>query len=87
MPWPPNWPRRAGRGGGGGSGEELIRTKAALPHGAWLPWLEAEFGWSDETARKFMRAAEFALKNPTLLEFQIDVLALYLLARPSGVTT
>jgi hypothetical protein len=34
-----------------------------------------------------MRAAEFALKNPTLLEFQIDVLALYLLARPSGVTT
>ena len=64
-------------------GEELMRVKAALPHGAWLPWLEAEFGWTDESARKFMRVAEYVGQNPTLLEFQIDVSALYLLARPS----
>ena len=36
-------------------GEHLVAVKERLGHGNWLPWLEGEFGWSDETARKFMR--------------------------------
>lgn len=39
-------------------GRDLIAVKERLPHGQFLPWLEAEFGMSDETARKMMRVAE-----------------------------
>lgn len=44
-------------------GKELIRVRGALPHGAWGPWLAAEFGWSDRHARNFMAAAELAEAN------------------------
>jgi hypothetical protein len=40
------------------TGRELIRAKAALPHGAFGPWLQAEFGWNERTAQRYMRAAE-----------------------------
>lgn len=39
-------------------GRDLIEQKASLGHGNFLPWIEAEFGMSDETARKMMRVAE-----------------------------
>ena len=32
--------------------------KAALPHGSFGKWLEAEFGWTERTAQNYMRAAE-----------------------------
>ena len=42
-------------------GRRLAEKKAALPHGAWLPWLRDNAGVlgfaSDGTARKLMRAA------------------------------
>jgi hypothetical protein len=38
-------------------GERLAAVKASLPHGAWLPWLKAEFRMSDTTARNFIRVA------------------------------
>lgn len=64
-------------------GEELLRVKEALPHGAWLPWLEVEFGWSDQTARNFIRAADFA-KSKTILNLEpFDLRALYVLSAPS----
>jgi Protein of unknown function (DUF3102) len=35
-------------------GRLLTEVKARLPHGQWLPWLQAEFRWSETTARRFM---------------------------------
>jgi hypothetical protein len=51
-------------------------------HGEWLPWLEAEFGWTDETARRFMNVAKMA-KSHTVLDMEIPMGALYQLAAPS----
>jgi hypothetical protein len=39
-------------------GRDLIATKKAVGHGNFLPWIEAEFGMSDRTARRFMDSAE-----------------------------
>lgn len=66
-------------------GENLIAVKARLPHGSWLPWLAAEFGWGESTAKRFIQVAEFAAKSPKLVDLspRIDASALYLLARPS----
>jgi hypothetical protein len=36
-------------------GRELIEQKKALGHGNFLPWIEAEFGMSDDTAQNLMR--------------------------------
>jgi Protein of unknown function (DUF3102) len=33
-------------------GEELLAVKGALEHGQFLPWLRAEFGWAERTARE-----------------------------------
>lgn len=38
-------------------GRELIEQKKALGHGNFLPWIEAEFGMSDRTARRFISVA------------------------------
>jgi hypothetical protein len=40
------------------AGTLLLEVKAALPHGAFGKWLEAEFGWTERTAQNYMRAAE-----------------------------
>jgi len=39
------------------AGELLLRAKAQLEHGAFGPWLEANVGFSDRTARGYMRLA------------------------------
>jgi hypothetical protein len=60
-------------------GRELIAAKAEVAHGEWLSWLEEEFGWSDDTARNYMRVAEvFQIPNSS----GFDVTALYVLAAP-----
>ena len=40
-----------------GVGNELLAVKDALPHGQFIPWLRAEFGWTERTARNFMAVA------------------------------
>jgi hypothetical protein len=35
-------------------GNDLLALKEALPHGQSLPWLKAEFGWSEWSAQNFM---------------------------------
>ncbi len=40
-------------------GSRLAWVKDRLPHGAWLPFLELEFGLSDRHARNFMTVAAF----------------------------
>src|SRR5215207_6198431 len=48
-------------------GQELERVKALLGHGAFGPWLNAEFGWSERTAQRFLQAVEvFGSKADTV---------------------
>jgi hypothetical protein len=58
-------------------GESLTNVKMGMPHG--LPW----FGWSSDTAGRFMQVADLAGRIPQIAGYQIDVSALYLLARPA----
>jgi hypothetical protein len=64
-------------------GRRLTECKKFVGHGNWLPWLEREFGWSDETARKFMRAYEFARRCKSQQGWNMANSALHLLAKPS----
>ena len=41
-------------------GRLLIEAKAALPHGAWLSWLEANVSFGVRQAQKYMRLADHA---------------------------
>jgi Protein of unknown function (DUF3102) len=59
----------------------LADAKSRLKHGQWLPWLEAEFGWSRQTADNFIHVFE-RVKLPTFSNLPIDVSALYLIAAP-----
>lgn len=60
-------------------GRDLIAVKEILPHGQFLPWLDAKFGMTDRTARNFMRVAErYAGKSETISDLQPT--ALYALA-------
>jgi hypothetical protein len=40
------------------AGEYFIEAKSKLPHGAWLPWLEAEFAYSERQAQRYMKLAK-----------------------------
>lgn len=66
-------------------GRRLIDVRERLPHGTWGPWLQSEFGWSQQTATNYMRQAQLAGQNPKFLEFEdrIDPSARILLAAPS----
>jgi hypothetical protein len=62
-------------------GQWLGEAKGRLKHGQWLPWLQTEFGWSENTARRFMQVYEL-VKSSKLVDLEIDVSALYLIAAP-----
>ncbi len=65
-------------------GNELLKMKEALPHGQFGPWLRAEFGWTERTARNFMAVAEgFGAKSEMISDLTIQPTAAYLLAAPS----
>jgi len=51
-------------------GRELRRVKERLQHGQWLPWLDANFGWTAETARRYMLLARAVDGDPRVLEFR-----------------
>jgi hypothetical protein len=51
--------------------------------GNWLPWLEKEFGWSRQTADRFLAVFDASLKLPDLSNLDLPVSGLYLLAAPS----
>jgi hypothetical protein len=63
-------------------GERLTKCRRIAGHGNWLPWLDREFGWTEQTALNFMRVAELN-KSKTVLDLDLPVKALYLLAAPS----
>jgi hypothetical protein len=63
-------------------GRRLVDAKKICDHGEWLPWLEREFGWSDDTALNFMRVYEMD-KSRTVRDLDLPMRALYRLAAPS----
>jgi hypothetical protein len=66
------------------AGQGLLAVKKMLPHGQFLPWIEAEFGWTDRTARRLMEVADqFGSKSDIMSDLHITTTALYHLAAPS----
>ena len=63
-------------------GSDLLAVKEALPHGQFLPWLKAEFGWSERSAQNFMSVAE-QFKSAKIADLPIQPSAAYFLAAPS----
>ena len=59
-------------------GQALIRQKAALPHGSFLPWIQAEFSMSERTAQKLMTVVREFAKSAAPADFGME--ALYELA-------
>ena len=39
-------------------GRDLLRAKALLEYGQWMPWLRAEFNMTSRTAENYMNLAE-----------------------------
>jgi hypothetical protein len=63
-------------------GRKLIVVKDRIGHGNFLPWIDLEFGMSDQSAANFMNVARrFGDQIPKGLEFRPAVL--YALAAPS----
>jgi hypothetical protein len=56
-----------------------------IEHGDWLVWIEAEFGWSDQTARRFIHVYELSrdAQFNNLLNVDLPLSGLYLLAAPN----
>ncbi len=40
-------------------GCRLVKVKSIVGYGNWLPWIDKEFGWSEDTAERFIRVHEF----------------------------
>lgn len=63
-------------------GKDLARAKEILGHGNFLPWLHAEFRWSERTARNYVMAAEhFGGKTAKIAD--LDLGAVYVLSSKS----
>ena len=62
-------------------GNKLIEAKKIVGHGNFLPWIKTEFGWSEDTAQRFMRLADD--KNRNLRNLDVPLSALYLLTAPN----
>jgi hypothetical protein len=63
-------------------GNDLLAVKESLPHGQFLPWLKAEFGWGERSAQNFMNVAE-QFKSAKIADLPIQPSAAYFLAAPS----
>lgn len=48
-------------------GGRLNECKRIVGHGNWLPWLDREFGWTENTARNFIRVMRWRNPNPQTL--------------------
>lgn len=66
-------------------GRRLTEAKEIAGHGNWLPWLEREFGWTQQTAFNFMSVYDMAVssKLPNFGNLNLPISGLYLLAAPS----
>jgi hypothetical protein len=69
-------------------GCRLSAVKPIVGHGNWLPWLDTEFGWTEQTALNFIRCHEFVeglsnSKSVLNLVLSLPVSVVYMLAAPS----
>jgi hypothetical protein len=64
-------------------GRILTEAKVVCGYGNFLPWLDHEFGWTDRTARNFMRVYELSKTSVNFSDLDLPVSAVYLLAAPS----
>jgi hypothetical protein len=64
-------------------GHHLTEAQELAGHGKWLRWLDQEFGWSEQTARNYMRVFEMVRKSTTIVDLDLPLRALYVLAAPS----
>jgi hypothetical protein len=62
------------------SGRLLCEGKEACAHGEWLPWLEAYFDASADTAERHMAAYHLSLKFRTVRDLRVPVSIIYQLA-------
>lgn len=69
-----------------GFGRDLIAVKARLQHGRFLPWIEAEFGMSEDSAGRFMAVARKLGHIPQIAEFKPSALYLLASAKPEVVS-
>jgi hypothetical protein len=67
-------------------GRHLAEARKHVGHGAWLDWIGTEFGWSDQTARRFIQVYELSCdaKFNTLVELDLPLSVLYQLAAPKS---
>jgi hypothetical protein len=63
-------------------GRILIEAKERLPHGAFLPWLERLFRWTERTAQNFMSVAERIGEKAKYVS-HLPLTTVYRLAAPS----
>jgi hypothetical protein len=64
------------------AGKALAEAREMIPHGQWLPWLAAEFGASESTARRCLQVFERFGANPSRVT-DLTSGVLYMLAAPS----
>ena len=64
-------------------GRRLTKCKRICGHGNFLPWLDREFGWSEDTAERFIQVAALSNQIPQVAEFSLPISGRYLLAAPS----
>ncbi|MDQ6703256.1 MAG: DUF3102 domain-containing protein, partial [Pseudomonadota bacterium] len=64
-------------------GRLLTGAKILAGHGNWLTWLDREFGWSGETARRWMMVYEVSLKFHKSCDLEIPLSSLYFLTAKS----
>jgi hypothetical protein len=57
------------------AGESLVKAKAKLEHGQWLPWLKENFDLSERTAQNYMTLAEGKSKLEEVLKSKSATIA------------
>jgi Protein of unknown function (DUF3102) len=64
-------------------GRRLAEVKKQVGRGDFLPWIGREFGWSEDTAERFIALHVLQRQVPQVAETNLPISALYLLAAPS----
>jgi hypothetical protein len=62
-------------------GRRLAEVKKLLGYGNWLPWLEREFCWSEDTAERLIAIYELQQQIPHVRNLDLPFSGLYLLGR------
>jgi len=64
-------------------GRRLAEVKGLLGRATFLPWLEREFKWSEDTAERLIALHVLQRRIPEVADVSLPITGLYLLAAPS----